>query len=130
MANDKMKKFRSKSAKAAGGVMLLVLALLMAGGCGKKAIALTSTESKAFDSAPADVKQAWDSALSADKANDYLNAHKLLDGLKQMQLNDDQKQALDAEISSFNARIYQTAETGDAAAIKAVQEIRSSGTRG
>ena len=109
--------------------MLLALVVLVVDGCGKKTIALPSTDSKSFESAPADVKQAWDSALAADKANDYLNAQKLMDGLKQMQLNDEQKQALDTEISSFHVRLYQTAETGDAAAIKAVQEIRKNGNR-
>ncbi|MGC9940910.1 MAG: hypothetical protein ABSE48_03700 [Verrucomicrobiota bacterium] len=125
-----MKKFRSIAATAARKVMLLALVMLVVGGCGKQTAKLTSSENKAFDTAPAEVKQAWDSALAADKANDYVNAHKLLDSLKQMQLNDEQKQALDAETFSFQDRLYQTAETGDATAIKALQEIRSNSNRG
>jgi hypothetical protein len=124
-----MNKFESTTTTMAVRAAFLAIALLAVGGCGKKTVALTSTESKAFESAPVEVKQAWDSALAADKANDYMNAEKSLAGLKQMQLNDDQKQALDAEFSSFHGRLYQTAETGDAAAIKAVLEIRKNGNR-
>lgn len=127
--NQKMNKFHSMTSIVVVRATFLGIALLLLGGCGKQTIRLNSTEIKAFESAPADVKQAWDSALAADKVNDYLNAQKLMDGLKQMQLNDEQKQALDAELSSFHVRLYQTAETGDAAAIKAVQEIRKNGNR-
>jgi hypothetical protein len=105
----------------------LGIALLIVGGCDNhQTLNLTSTESQAFDNAPADVKEAWKNAVTADTANDYVNAQKLLDGLKQMQLSDDQKKALDAETAAFHLRLWQAAEKNDPAAVKAAQEINKS----
>jgi hypothetical protein len=119
-----MNKFRSLSLAGKTPAMLLAIALVVACGCGRQqTIKLDSSETKAFDDAPADVKQAWQNALAADAANDYMNTQKLLDGLKQMSLNDDQKKALSAETDAFHFRLTQAAEKNDPAATKAVVAI-------
>lgn len=102
---------------------LLALLMLTAAGCGQRGVKLSSAQSKAFDSAPAEVQQAWTKALAADKANDYVNAQTLLDSLKQMSLNEPQQQALDTERAAFGQRLWQAAEKNDPVAVKAVQEI-------
>src|SRR5271170_1406755 len=102
-----MNKFYSMTSAVTVRATFLAIVLLVVGGCGNQTIKLTSEERRAFESAPAEVKQAWENALAADKANDYVNAQKLLDGLKQMQLNDEQKQALDAESAAFHQRLWQ-----------------------
>lgn len=124
-----MNKFRPITLAGALQAACLTAALLVIAGCSKQTAKLTASESKAFESAAPDVKQAWESALAADKANDYENAQKLLDGLKQMQLSVDQSQALTVELFSFQDRLYKTAEAGDPAAIKALQDIKKSSSR-
>jgi hypothetical protein len=125
-----MNKFYSLTPATAVRATCLGLALLAMTGCNKHQTAsLTPAQNHAFDNAPADVKQAWESALAADKANDYENAQKALDGLKQVQLNNDQSQALTAELVSFQNRLYKSAEGGDAAAIKALQDINKGRSR-
>ena len=128
-AELKMNKFYSLTPTTAARATCLGIALLAMSGCDNHQTGnLTATENHAFDNAPADVKQAWESALAADKANDYENAQKLLDGLRQMPLSVDQSQALTAELFSFQDRLYKTAEAGDPAATKALQDIKKSGS--
>ena len=122
-----MSKFYSMTPIALVRVTCIGIGLLMFSGCDNhQTLNLTSTESQAFDSAPADVKEAWKNAVVADTGNDYVNAQKLLDGLKQMQLSDQQKKTLDAETAAFHLRLWQAAEKNDPAAVKAAQEINKS----
>lgn len=94
---------------------------LLCAGCGPKAPTLSSQDMKAFESAPAEVKEAWQKALAADKANDYVTAAALLNSLEQMTLSDSQKQALEVEREAFGQRLMQAAEKNDPAAVKAIQ---------
>jgi len=122
-----MNKFLSKiSSWPAPLLALLVGALLLVAGCGQKVAKLTSEQSKAFDSAPPEVKQTWDKALAADKTNDYMTAVGSLDELKKMILSDQQTQALDAERSAFGERLMKAVDKGDPTAIKAVQSSEKS----
>lgn len=98
-------------------------ALLLATGCGQSSAKLTTEQSKTFDSAPAEVKQTWEKALAADKANDYVAAQTALDSLDKMILSDLQRKALEVESGNFGMRLWQAAEKNDPAAVKAVQEI-------
>ena len=108
---------------------LLGGALLLLSGCGESSPKLTATDSKTFDGAPAEVKQAWDKALVAEKANDYTTAQKLLESLRQMTLNDDQKQTLEKERTVFGAKLWAAAEKNDPAAVQAIKETQGSGRR-
>jgi hypothetical protein len=108
---------------------LLAGALFLVAGCGQHAVKLTEDQSKAFDSAPAEVKQTWEKALAADKANDYVTAAATLDSLTKMTLSDQQSQALAAERAAFGERLMQAAEKGDPAAIQAAQNSQKSRTR-
>jgi hypothetical protein len=109
--------------------IILGFALILTAGCGPKAPALSSSDLKAFDSAPPEVKQTWEKALAADKANDYVTAQSLLDSLGKMQLSAEQSNAVVAESGTFSARLWQAAEKNDPAAVKAVQEINKSKDR-
>ena len=107
----------------------LAAVLLLVAGCGQRPAKLTADQSKAFDSAPAEVKQTWEKALAADKANDYVAAQTALDSLDQMILSDPQRKALEVESGAFGLRLWQAAEKNDPAAVKAVQEINKSKTK-
>ena len=104
---------------ATGGLAFLVLA-----GCGDSSTRLTTAESKAFDSAPAELKQQWEQTLAADKANNYSTVQTLLDGLANQQLSENQKLALEKERADFGQRLWAAAEKNDPAATKAVQDSR------
>jgi hypothetical protein len=121
----KMNRFKKGIPTVPTSLAILALTLVLGAGCGNDSVKLTSSESKVFDSAPAEVKQAWEKALAADKANDYTNAQSLLDSLQQMQLNDDQKQALEKERTAFGQRVWAAAEKNDPAAVKVIQTQNS-----
>lgn len=121
-----MKKKSSKIFNLALLVAGLASAALLVGGCGQKTATITSAQSSAFDSAPPDVKQAWDKALAADKANDYVTAAASLDSLQKMILSDQQTQALSAERDAFNTRLMKALDKNDPAAIQAVQNSQKS----
>jgi hypothetical protein len=108
---------------------LAVAAVSFCVGCGPGSVKLNSGDKQAFEQAAPDVKQTWERALAADKANDYLNAQTLLDSLEQMTLNDAQKQALLKQREAFNERVWQAAEKNDPGAVKAVQASRKPRSR-
>lgn len=109
--------------------ILLAGILGLVAGCGPHAAKLTAEQSRAFDNAPTDVKQTWEKALAADKANDYVTAQSSLDSLSQMTLSDPQRQAWETENTSFGTRLMAAVDKNDPAALKAVQEINQSRTR-
>jgi hypothetical protein len=109
-------------AVVAGGLALLA-------GCGSGDGKQSSAQAQAFDNAPAPVKQLWDKALAAEKAKDYLAAQEALESVRKLDLTGPQKEAADTEYLAFQNRTYQAAEKGDAAAVKAMQEIQARNQR-
>jgi|GEM_PF-1812330 len=97
------------------------LTLVIALGCREKGPKLDAAAAQAFDSAPAEVKQTWEKALSAVESNDYVQAQTLLSGMTQLPLNEAQIKALGEERSVFGARVMAAAEKNDTAAIQAVK---------
>jgi hypothetical protein len=124
-----MNKFKPLISTLAMPLAAVVFVLLTGAGCGNKTVTLTSAQSNAFDSAPAEVKQTWQKALAADKANDYVTANNLLDSLKTMKLDDAQTTALQTEYTAFSQRLWDAAQKNNPAAVKAAQEINKSKSR-
>jgi hypothetical protein len=125
----KMKKRPSKILDLTVLAICLANALLLVASCGQKVAQLTSEQSKAFDGAPPEVKQTWEKALAADKANDYVVAQTSLDSLGHMILSDAQRQALDTESAALGLRLMKAVEKNDPVAVKAVQEINQTRSR-
>ncbi len=100
-------------------------------GC-KKSGRAAAVDVKAFDSAPAEVKDAWSTALKAAEANDYATAYITLGQMRmQLGLNGEQARAIAAESTLVHARMDEAAQKGDPSALKAIQDIRAaSRTRG
>src|ERR1017187_2613882 len=117
----KMNRFKKGIPTVPTSLAILALTLVLGAGCGNDSVKLNSSESKVFDSAPAEVKQAWEKALAADKANDYTNAQSLLDSLQPMQLNDDQKQAVKRYLPCLAHRAGPAVKKNDPAAVKVIQ---------
>jgi hypothetical protein len=103
--------------------------MLLATGCGSKVAKPSAKQARAFDSAPAAVKQVWDKALKAETDKEYLAAEDSFENLQKMELTSDQTNALNAEFLDFHKQLYQAAENGDSGAVKAVQKINSSNKR-
>ena len=103
--------------------------ILLLAGCGPNTTKLNSGDMKAFDNAPADVKQIWDKALAAEEAKDYVTVQDSLDSLGKMALTDPQREAANTKLFAFQQKLWQAAEKGDPAAVKAVQEINKRNTR-
>lgn len=103
--------------------------LLLCAGCGDKTPRINGDQVKAFDGAPAEVKQVWEKALAADKANDYVTAAVALDNLNKMTLSEQQVQALNVEREAFGLRLMKAVDKNDPAAIKAVQSSKKSRNR-
>jgi hypothetical protein len=104
--------------------LISVLCLCLSG-CGKSPNAVASSKSKAFDSAPVPIKQAWQTAAAAAKTNGYSAA---LIALAQIQseptLTSEQAAAVRELSTSLSDKMYQAANNGDASAKSALQDLR------
>lgn len=122
---------------------LMLLALVLAGsGCGKSGVDVSELE-KAFQTAgttarqtkepaeaagvnPSELKSYVDSAVSAIQTNNYVGAVVLLQRLRsQRELNGDQLTAVQDTMAAVQQRLAAQADRGDAAAKKAMDDIRS-----
>ena len=101
------------------------LATLPVAGCSKSNGGVSAAQSKAFDSAPVDVKDTWQKALAADSATNYLDTLNLLNRLKQMQLTDEQRDVLNKKFTDFGQRLWAAAAKNDPSALQAVQAMRT-----
>jgi hypothetical protein len=102
-------------------VMPALLALCLVIGCGKKSSATSGT----FGAASPELKQLWDAAVTADKADDYVTAatdYQMLRA-KQGQLSADQLLAVKDAALNLNQRMTAAANAGDAAAKSAAQKL-------
>ena len=100
-------------------------AVLLCAGCKQSGPAgPTTSDTKAFDSAPPEVKQMWQAALAADHTNDYAGGITLYYSLMREDLTPEQ-QAVVAKLSTnLKQRMSDAADKGDSAAKAAVQELR------
>ena len=103
-----------------------VLAVLLAAcgvlaGCGKK----STINSSVFNQAAPEIKEVWDQASAADKANDYYTAatgyHSLM--TKKSQMTDSQIETLNSMSLALNQRLTAAVNSGDAAAKEASAKL-------
>ena len=113
--------FPSKPLTLTAAAVCLVGMALLVSGCGQKAATVTAEQTKVFDSAPPEAKQAWEKALAAENAKDYVAAQTAFTSLSQMILSDQQHKLLDDERAAFGQRLTEAADKNDPAAIEAVK---------
>lgn len=105
---------------------LLFSTLLLLAGCGGDKVKVTGANLEAFKSAPPEIQQKWDKALQDDKANNYAAAGKAyFELLRTPNLSPEQLQAVQNAAAALNQKMYAAADKGDAAAQKAINELRS-----
>jgi TRAP-type C4-dicarboxylate transport system substrate-binding protein len=105
----------------------VILLAVVVTACSKKPETVTMNTA-AFDSAPATIKQKWNAAGESMAKKNYLGAAtnliSVLDGAKE--LSAEQKDVLQKTWAELGEKTYAAAETGDKAAIEAIQTIRNS----
>jgi hypothetical protein len=118
-----MKAFRSLTGLFLAAAVLVVGSL----GCKKDAASLGAEGSKAFQSAPADVKQKWDQAVAALNSKDYAKAIITLQDLKSVPtITPEQLKAVEQTATAASDQMYEAANKGDAGAQKAINDLRDS----
>jgi hypothetical protein len=94
-------------------------------GCIKSADSVGASQSRSFQSADAETKSTWDTALSALKTNGYAVAFIAIRKLReQTNLTPDQVRSLDKTATALSDQLYAAANKGDTAAVNALQELR------
>jgi hypothetical protein len=99
---------------------LFFLAMVLAG-CGKS---VSGVKSNAFDNAQAPVKEVWVQAVACAQTNDYAGAAIRMMGLRNERLTPEQAAAVESAMKTVTEAMYQAADRGDAAALKAVEELK------
>jgi hypothetical protein len=111
-----------KLKKIAAMMLVLLMGAAMLTGCGKGG---SKSSSASFDAAPAEIKAAWDKAVAADKANDYVTA---VVGYKdivrqQDKLQEGQVKAVQEASGKLFQRMVDASSKGDAAARQAIATL-------
>jgi hypothetical protein len=102
-----------------------LMALIAAAGCNKQAAPKIASDTAAFDSASADVKDQWNKILAAAASNDYATA---ILGCRKLTATPDitteQRAAANTTFAAVSQKMFDAAQKGDAAAQQAVQDVR------
>jgi len=111
-------------------IVCLGLSAIVAGGCGRSGT-IGSGAGAAFDSADAELKARWETAVAADRTNGYVVAYSTLIGLRHpTKVTPDQLRAVSALLDSLTTRLYAAAQKGDSEAQAAAREIAKMGKGG
>lgn len=106
-------------------ISLAFAAVVLFGGCKKSsATGPAAADIKAFDAATPQVKQVWQAALEADRTNDYAGGLILYYALLGQNLTPEQHDAVGRVSTGLKQRMSDAAQTGDAAAQAALQQLR------
>lgn len=111
--------------KLVNGIAIVAFAGLVLSGCGGNPKSAAARGDKAFQSAPAEIKSAWDTAKKAIQANDYATAITTLQNLTTNQtLSADQNHALQETATAVSDQMYAAANKGDPKAKQAIDDLR------
>jgi hypothetical protein len=111
-----------------GGASLAVACALLPG-CGNRTAKLAPSDREVFKDAAPELKQSWESGLTADKVNDYLTAGTNFLSLLGQNLTVEQIHAVQTAMVSLNERMYAAAAKGDDSAQKAIEALKTSHQR-
>jgi len=105
---------------------LLVVGLMVVAGCGQGTTTpKVAKDSKAFDTAAAELKDQWSTILSAASTNDYTTAILTCRKLTgDPALTAEQRAAINATLAAESNKMFDAAQKGDTAAQQAVADVR------
>jgi hypothetical protein len=78
---------------------------------------------KAFDAAPPEVKQVWDTALRTAEQHDPGSAISILRALSRQKLSQEQQKTVHDAMASYEVALKDAAKRGDAAARKSLETL-------
>jgi hypothetical protein len=101
----------------------LLIGCIILAGCGQGA---SGSRSSGFNSAAPELKTAWDTAVAADKTNDYVPAVLGYKGilLQRDQLSPSQVKAVEEASSRLFQRLVEASAKGDPAARQALSQLQ------
>ena len=106
--------------------LCLTFALLVvwASGCGRSGASLGARNSKLFQSADAQTKGNWETAMAALKTNGFLVSIVALQSLQQRgNLTPEQLKAVNETVTAVSDEMYAAANRGDANAKQQIQDL-------
>ena len=109
--------------------LLICVAAALFSGCGDDPYALSKQDQAAFKDATPEIKQRWEAALKADKADDYVAASSNYLALLKEKLTPEQLGALQTALGGFNYRLNDAAAKGNPAAQQALNNGKESATK-
>ena len=104
-------------------IICLMAAAFMFAACSSQ------TGDTAFKNASPELKQDWDQAMKADQANDFLAANTNYVSLLNRQISPEQLLAVQSAVGALNARMQAAAAKGNAAAQKAIEDLKNLGAQ-
>jgi hypothetical protein len=94
-------------------------------GCGGSEHHLSRQERAAFNDATPEIKQTWESALAADKEDDYVTASTQYRALMSQTITSEQLAVVQAALNALNHRMNEAAARGSAEAQQAIQTLQT-----
>ena len=113
--------------KACALTMAALLGALVPAGCGRGTAPVAhALRTKAFDSAPPEIKEKWGAVISDLHRNGFnTKAQIALWDLRQAEaLTSDQKRVVEETLKTLASRMYDAAGRGEPAALKALKDVR------
>ena len=110
-------------------LVLAVVAGLLVAGCGNDAPKMSSQEKALLENSTPEVKQLFEKAWTADKANQYLSAWTNYQALAHQSLSMDQGMALQTALKNLKVRIFDAVDKGNADAKAALDYINANSPR-
>jgi hypothetical protein len=114
--------------RAVAGVLLFGLPLLWGfAGCSRKPEDIATRQARTFQSASAETKALWETAVSATRSNDYFTTLVTLRKVRmQADLSAEQLAAVDETLRAVSEKMNTAANNGDAEAKRAIEELKKS----
>lgn len=104
-------------------------ASLFLAGCGDAAPKMSAAEKSVFEKSTPEIRQIFEKAQAADKANNYLSACTNYFELLHQNLNMDQAMAMQTAMVSLKQRIFDAADKGEAGAKTALEFMKANNSR-
>jgi len=102
------------------GIACLTTICFLLNGCDRRTV-----NKSAFDKAEPEIRQIWESGLTASKSNNYLAAQSNLVSLLRRDITPEQLVALQDALAVLHEHMFDAASKGDASALKAVEAFKT-----
>ncbi len=106
-----------------------VVVEMVVAGCGNSAPKMTAAEKSVFEKSTPEIKQLFEKAQAADKANDYFSACTNYYAVMHQNLTMDQAMAMQTAMVALKQRVFDAADKGDAGAKTTLEFMKANNAR-